>query len=214
MKPQGLILDMDGTLLDSERAMVETYLAVAASHGWGVDRAVAISTVGTTSARTAEILREAYPGIPHDTLTDQVKDVYFAQLDAGEIPLRPGALELLTEARALGIPVAICSSSPRSVVERALTGAGIIKRFQTLVCEGEAAFAKPDPAPYVLAAQRLGVEPWLCAAAEDSPHGAVAALEAGMETYVVPDLTPFPPELLKRVYSLSTLIDMIPRLRG
>ena len=83
---------------------------------------------------------------------------------------------------------AIATSSRRTEVEHHIGHHGLLDRFQAIVASGDYARPKPNPDPYLLAAERLGVDPADCLALEDSHNGVRAAAAAGMMTIMVPDL--------------------------
>jgi HAD superfamily hydrolase (TIGR01509 family) len=84
------------------------------------------------------------------------------------------------------IPFAVVSGSPRDSVVRTLTALGILDLFDTLVCAGEYTHGKPSPEPFLLAAQKLGVEPSACLVFEDADLGIQAATAAGMQSVKIP----------------------------
>jgi beta-phosphoglucomutase-like phosphatase (HAD superfamily) len=122
-------------------------------------------------------------------------------------PLKPGALELLRLLRQRGVPCAVASSTYADEVRRRLTTVGVLDFFQVVAGGDEVARSKPDPAVYLLAAARLGVQPVRCLAFEDSDHGAAAAHQAGLRVVVVPDLRAH--EFASAYMKLSSLEDAI-----
>jgi HAD superfamily hydrolase (TIGR01509 family) len=84
------------------------------------------------------------------------------------------------------IPFAVVSGSSRESVEASLTTLNLLDRFETLVCAGDYARSKPDPACFLLAAKRLGVQPQACLVFEDAELGVQAATAAGMASVLVP----------------------------
>lgn len=103
-------------------------------------------------------------------------------------PLKPGAMALLRLLRARGVPCAVASSTYLHEVRRRLAQVGVLDFFQAIAGGDEVARSKPDPAVYLLAAERLSVAPQCCLAFEDSDHGARAAHAAGIAVVMVPDL--------------------------
>src|SRR6266446_7381141 len=102
--------------------------------------------------------------------------------------MKLGALELLDTLDQFGLPRAIATSSSRRTVERHLTAHNLMRRFEEIVAHGDYDRGKPAPDPFLKAAERLGVEPRLCLALEDSHNGIRSASSAGMMTIMVPDL--------------------------
>jgi beta-phosphoglucomutase-like phosphatase (HAD superfamily) len=104
------------------------------------------------------------------------------------LALKAGALVLLETLEELGLPRAIATSSSRSTVGRHLAAHDLAGRFRAIVGRGDYENGKPAPDPFLKAAERLGVEPELCLALEDSHSGVRSASAAGMMTIMVPDL--------------------------
>jgi len=104
------------------------------------------------------------------------------------LSLKPGAIELLDALDDLRLPRAIATSSAHHTVEHHLTAHNLAGRFHEIVGYGDYASGKPAPDPFLKAAERLGVEPRLCLALEDSHNGVRSASSAGMITIMVPDL--------------------------
>ena len=105
-----------------------------------------------------------------------------------DIPLRPGARELVTYLAEEGMPQAIATSSRRPTVERYLGRVGLLDHFAAIVSREDVENPKPAPDPFLAAAARLGLAPADCLALEDSYHGITAAHAAGMMAIMVPDL--------------------------
>src|SRR6202023_822504 len=104
------------------------------------------------------------------------------------LALKLGALELLDTLDQFRLPRAIATSSSKRTVERHLTAHNLMGRFAEIVGQGDYERGKPAPDPFLKAAKRLGVEPHLCLALEDSHNGVRSASSAGMMTIMVPDL--------------------------
>ncbi len=84
------------------------------------------------------------------------------------------------------IPFAVVSGSERESVQASLGATGLLEKFDTLVCAGDYVNSKPDPEPFLLAAERLGVPPESCLVFEDAEIGIDAAKAAGMAWVRVP----------------------------
>ncbi|MDR3120662.1 MAG: HAD family phosphatase [Clostridiales bacterium] len=200
-----LILDMDGTLVDTERALLDLWESTAREMGHIFARDVLISTVGTTYADTLSRMAEVYPDAPHDDIRKETSRRFQVLRAAGRVGLRPGAMALLDAVAPARLKLGLCTSTRRASAEATLASVGILDRFASIVCGDEVAAGKPDPAPYLLSAARLGVAPGACLAVEDSPSGARSALAAGMAVAVVPDMIPVPEDVAARATVLSGL---------
>ncbi|GAB3483387.1 HAD family hydrolase [Amycolatopsis cihanbeyliensis] len=188
--PAAVLWDMDGTLVDSEKLWdVALYETVERLGGTLTDEQRA-SLVGSNMDSTARYLlelagRERTPSAIAE-LGEGIRR-RTATLFADELPWRPGARDALVAMRAAGIPAALVTSTERALTELALNTIGR-EFFDTTVCGDEVGGQnKPHPAPYLLAARRLGVDPTRCVAVEDSPPGAESAVAAGCAVLVVPN---------------------------
>ena len=100
---------------------------------------------------------------------------------------RPGIVEALSFCRERGIRTAVVSSSPRDWVVVQLGRCGLRHHFDALICREDVHATKPDPAPYLVALDRLSVRPMSAVAVEDAPSGVVSALAAGIPCIAVPN---------------------------
>lgn len=190
-EPAAILFDMDGTLVDSEKVwdIALNELAVREA-GRRLSAAARQAMIGSSMANSMRIMRDdlGLPGTPDaDWLNDRVFELFAAGL-----VWRPGALELLRAVRAAGLPTALVTSTGRKLVEVALETLGR-ENFDVIVCGDEVAVPKPDPAPYRLAAELLGVPIGQCVAIEDSPTGVASAVASGAAVLAVPAELELPP---------------------
>lgn len=186
-----VLLDMDGTLLDTERVYIESLIAALGMCGY-TDGVVALchSMAGLPGPECQSILRERYgENLPLAELSRAYVAKRDEMLEAG-LPLKNGAIELLDALQAAECPMAIVTSSSRRTADEHLTLAGIRARFGNVLTLDDVTRGKPSPDLYLLAASRLGVRPQLCLAVEDSSPGVTAAHAAGAITIMVPDTVP------------------------
>jgi HAD superfamily hydrolase (TIGR01509 family) len=185
--PQAVLWDMDGTLVDSEGLWSITMAELAAHLGGELSAATREELTGSSLRRTVTtVLREV--GRPDDEaavdeagrwLLDRTKSLFAAGLT-----WLPGARQALATVREAGFATALVTSTYRELTEVALDTIG--RDFDVVVCGDEVTATKPDPAPYLRAAELLGVDPSRCVAVEDSPSGTASAAAAGASVLVVP----------------------------
>jgi len=192
--PAAVLFDMDGTLVDTEVLWWETAREVAAGLGHRLSDADAPEVVGRAVADTAAHLIEVTGGdasaLP-DTAAE-LTDSFFRKVDAGA-PLRPGAAALLASLEGAGVPFALVSASPRSVVDAVVAGSLAGVDFAFTLSADDTVRTKPHPDPYRAAAERFAADPAACVAVEDSPDGTASADAAGCAVLVVPSLLPVAP---------------------
>lgn len=182
-----ILFDLDGTLIDTESIALTTGVQAFADHGFAVDTAFMHGLVGMDEPSAAVLIRAALPGVDLVAVNRQWRRAFQTGIENGGLPLKPGAAELLARP---GLPRAIVTSTGRDGAHRKLGIAGIAHAFAHVVTLDDVAAAKPDPAPYLLAARLLGLAPERCLVFEDSETGAEAAHRAGCTVVQVPDVVP------------------------
>ena len=190
-RPAAVLWDMDGTLVDTEPYWLtaETELVHAWGGEWSLEDGLAL--VGSSLERSSRIIASRGVQLEPDEIVQLLTDRVIGQL-ADEVPWRPGARELLTELHELGIPTALVTMSIRRMADFIAEGAGF-PAFDVVIAGDEVVNGKPDPEPYLRAAQALGVDPADCIAIEDSEFGVASAVASGATTLAVPLHVPLPP---------------------
>ncbi|PHQ48514.1 hydrolase [Streptomyces cinnamoneus] len=214
---QAVLLDMDGTLVDTEGFWWEVEVAVFAELGHQLLEEWREVVVGGPMTRSASFLIQATGAKIAVAELSVLLNTRFSQMIGRGVPLMPGARRLLAELAAHGVPTALVSASHREIIDRVLHTLGP-QHFTLTVAGDELARTKPHPDPYLLAAARLGAEPGRCAVVEDTLTGVRAAEAAGCRVVAVPSVAPIPPAAGRTVVGsleevdLSFLRDMISRL--
>jgi HAD superfamily hydrolase (TIGR01509 family) len=194
-KVHAVVFDMDGLLFDTEALYRDVVLATALEDGHDVPLDFYLSTVGTPLQGTRDLFVQRY-GADFDFNGFWARTTgRFATLVETELRLKPGVTELLALLDELALPRAIATSSHHEHARHHLTAFNLSDRFHAVIANGDYVRGKPHPDPFLKAAERLGVEPALCLALEDSYHGVRAASSAGMMTIMVPDLMVPTPEM-------------------
>ncbi|MCX4646546.1 MULTISPECIES: HAD family phosphatase [unclassified Streptomyces] len=195
---QAVLLDMDGTLVDTEGFWWDAEVAVFGSLGHALDEAWRHVVVGGPMTRSAGFLIEATGAdITLPELTVLLNDGFEERISS-VLPLMPGAARLLAELAAHEVPTALVSASHRRIIDRVLTSLGP-EHFSLTVAGDEVERTKPYPDPYLLAAAGLGADPARCAVIEDTATGVAAAEAAGCHVVAVPSVAPIAPAYRRTV---------------
>ena len=185
---QAVIFDMDGLLIDSEILYQKAAIDSARALGFPMSAEVQLLTVGLGADAAEVLLREIMGSeFPFEEYDTNLRAVLARQLMA-HVPVKPGVRELLTLLDDLEIPTGVATSTGFEAAHHHLNRADLAPHFATIVTRDDVDNGKPHPEPYLLAAQRLEVEPENCLALEDSHNGVRSAHGAGMQTIMVPDM--------------------------
>ncbi|MET8370601.1 HAD-IA family hydrolase [Micromonospora profundi] len=187
MTVKALIFDFDGLLMDTETTLLESWRWEWRRHGLELDPAGFFADHGgdANEPRYAALAATVGPAYDRES-SHALRMAYRAELNAALEPA-PGIVGWLDRAAELGLRLAVASSSPVTHVGAMLDRTGLRARFEVLVTGEEVAAHKPDPAVYLLALDRLGVQAQEAIAFEDTPHGVAAAHAAGLRCVAVPN---------------------------
>jgi len=175
-----VIFDMDGVLIDSEPLHFAVLSDLLARAGHTLTRAENEQFIGTTSEAMFSrlIARHGLSGMVNEYIA-RYDELLLHVLQQPHAPA-PGVMVLMAHLRKLGKGLAVASSSRSAWVEATIRSLGLADAFDVVVTGDDVERGKPDPAIYLLSAQRLGVAPDRCVAIEDSPNGVQSARSAGM----------------------------------
>lgn len=206
MDPAAVVFDLDGVLVDSERAWDAVRRAVAAERGgrWTDTTTRALQGMSTPewSAHLVDPVGARGPaGEVARVVVDRMAEEY-----RRHVPLLPGAVAAV-RGLAGRWPLAVASSSPPSLIRAVLAAAGVAEAFRVTVSSEEVPRGKPAPDVYLAAADRLGVPAPRCLAVEDSANGLRSAAAAGMTVLAVPN-PHFPPPADALALAAATLADV------
>ncbi|PVZ14441.1 sugar-phosphatase [Actinomycetospora cinnamomea] len=169
-----VLLDMDGTLVDSDGAVERSWRTWA--RRWGVDP-LAVLAVMTGHPAEATV-RRVRPDLDEALVAIATRDhLEHEYVDLDDVVAAPGAAELTADLTATFTPWAVVTSADTRLARARLGTAGL--EFPVLVPRDMVAAGKPDPEGYLRAADFLGVDPTDCLVVEDTPVGVAAGRAAG-----------------------------------
>ena len=182
---KAVIWDMDGVIADSGPYHLAAWQEIFAKKGVKFTAADFKHSFGL---RNDDIIRNTLGKDISQAEVDAIageKEITFRRLAGDKIKPIPGALELLRLLKDNGFSMAIASSTPAENIELVTGTLGIAGSFKALVTGHDVTEGKPSPRVFLLAAQRLGVEPANCLVIEDAVAGVTAARRAGMACLAV-----------------------------
>lgn len=179
----GVLLDLDGTLIDSEPMHQAAYRSFFAARGWDVPESTHRHFAGRRGNDVFATTSGPWEGEDPDALVAEV----LAHLDHDAAPPveMPGAVELVRSLHAHGVGIALVTSANRAWAEYAVEELlGVRECFDALVTWEDYAVGKPDPGPYRAALSALGVPGPKATAIEDTTFGVASASAAGIARVV------------------------------
>lgn len=204
--PHAVLFDHDGTLVDTEPLWEEAKVELAAEHGVAWTQQDTLDCLGRPMSETIDRLRAIGVDLPWDEIMERLATGAREVVARTRIEFLPGIAALLDELAGAEVPAAIVTNATAEIASITAGRApeGLIR---TVIGNEDVSRPKPDPQPYLMAAERLGVAPAACVAVEDSPAGAASAAAAGMKVAVVPGMLTVPEDLgdLRADHSRLTL---------
>ena len=186
MPTRALVFDFDGTLADTESAVLQSWRDVFREHGVELPMDAWYAVIGTqhTTAAMFALLAEHVPGIDPEALRPVTRARVLKLLE--KLGPREGVRSYLETAKDHGLKLAVASSSSGAWVNPHLERLDIARYFDA-VLTGDLHRAKPDPDLYLAALDALGADAAETIAFEDTPHGVTSAKAAGLTCVAVPN---------------------------
>jgi len=184
MPIRALVFDFDGLILDTESSLIGAYADVHAAHGVAFDREIFLRNVGH-----ADYSFDPWHAFEKraDRVALEAERRKKNKAHDRELPVLPGVIALMDEARASGLRLGLASNSGHAHVEGHLARLGLLERFSFVACREDAPSPKPEPDLYRLVLNRLGLKGHEAVAFEDSNTGTRAAHRAGLWVVAVPN---------------------------
>ncbi|WIE74221.1 HAD family phosphatase [Curtobacterium sp. MCSS17_007] len=204
--PAAVLWDMDGTIIDTEPIWQQSQVELTARYDAEWTHEDGLSLVGSGLERSGEILRDKGVDMDVEEIVQWMTDYVMERLQAGELPWRPGARELVEELHDRGVPTALVTMSRRKMALVTADALGA-RGFRVVVAGDDVDRPKPYPDAYLAAAAQLGVDPTACIAIEDSATGVASAVASGAVTVAVEHIVPLS-EIAGGDVHLTTLADV------
>lgn len=192
---KGVLWDMDGVLIDSERLVRAVFVEVMTNGGPVPDAETRyLETIGLNRGGLIDWFQQFVDGVEAAEYWIDQTHFGFMERAKTELELKPGVVEALDHVNSLGLPQMVVTSSRTETAEMKLARLGVLDRFAGVLGGDQVDNGKPHPEPYQRGAERLGLAPQAALAVEDSTNGVRSALAAGCAVLHVPDLIPTDPD--------------------
>lgn len=188
---KAVVFDMDGVIFDSETLVLECWKTVCEKYNIPDAEQNCADCRGLNYEATGQYYRNKFGAdFDYAGYKKEVSELFHQRAKQGDLHTKWGIRELLYQLKKNRIALAVASSTRTEVVRQELEDAGLLEFFDVIVGGDQVKRSKPEPDIYVRACELLGVLPQDAYAVEDSFHGVYSAVNAGLSTIMVPDLTP------------------------
>jgi HAD superfamily hydrolase (TIGR01509 family) len=211
---KGVIFDLDGTVLDSERFPLEAWPEVSRKHGYPATAELAGRLVGINEADERALLRNEFgAAYPYTEIRNEAGALFREKARRDGIAVKKGFEELLYRIRTLGLPYALATSTSRAIVGWKLSCAGLDGAFPVIVCGDEVENGKPAPDIFLEAARLMDRNPKDCIGIEDSTAGLRGLCGAGIRSVFIKDCVTPPDDVMAGVWlECRDLSEVLPLL--
>lgn len=179
---KAVIFDMDGVLVDSQPYHFKADIDTMAEYGVIKDQKFYESFAGTLTADRMRTLKEMFGlDAPVEEMTIKRENMILDIMGKEDIKPVLGIPEFLRSIKEKELTTAVASSSDYKLINLILDRLKIAKYFDSVTSGSDVKRGKPSPDVFLLAAERIGIEPAECLVVEDSENGVKAAKAAGMK---------------------------------
>ena len=210
----GIIFDMDGVLIDSERQSNEGWLWAAGQLGVDMPMWLIDSFKGAPAELCCKFFDDYYKGVIDYWEAKELRTQHVYKIRETEgIPVKKGVKDIFEYIRNNGLKCAVATSTRRESAEKTLHEIGVGDYLDAVVYGDEVERGKPEPDIFLRAAKAIGVNPSEAVVVEDSINGIKAGYAAGMRVVHIPDTIAIDDDIRKLTYmvcdDLNGLIDVV-----
>lgn len=214
MKIKGLIFDMDGLMLDTEKLLLKFWIQSANEFGFDMKREHVLGIRSLAAKYAIPKLQDIFgKSFDYYEVRKRRIELMNKYIEENGVEKKPGLDVLLEYLKVHGYKIAVATATDKSRAEMYLKSVGVLDYFDVMVCGPMVENGKPEPDIYLKACELLKLNPSECLALEDSPNGIISAYHAGCKPVMIPDLSQPDEEILcllyKKLNRLDCVIDLL-----
>ena len=210
IKPKLVIFDMDGTMLDTEPISLQGMIHASEVKGRAMPLEFYHLFIGRNVAHARRLVQQYFGNaVDYDEIAALHQNYIDEYIEKNGLPIKKGLFRLLDKLESLKISKCVATSTARALAVSKLTTAGIVHRFDVIVCGDEVAESKPNPEIFQKAAAQCRTAPVESLIIEDSQAGAEGAYSAGIPYILVPCIAPLSDEVRQRAFSVCEDLDVV-----
>jgi HAD superfamily hydrolase (TIGR01509 family) len=200
---------MDGLILDTEPLYRAAWQQAAIGLGYVLSETAYSRMIGRKTQDGEHVMFDEFgPEFPIDAFRERYRE-FESKFQKSPLPKKRGLDQLLDLLDSRRVSKAVATSTQRKVAVSELFATGLLNRFDVVATGDDVANGKPAPDLFLLAAERLGIDPVRCLVLEDAEAGVIAAHRAGMQVYMVPDLQPPSPRTEQMANRIFGSLDQV-----
>lgn len=184
-----VIFDMDGLMFDTEVLVKRAWREIGEKNNYDITMDFLKSLLGLNKISIGKRFRETFgEDFPFEKFHLEHHEIADRIIEKEGLGIKKGLIELLNFLDERSIKKAVATSSNRNRAEKLLNTAGILERFDTVLCGDEVSNGKPDPEIFLNVCKKVGIKPEEAIVLEDSEMGLKASVAGGIKCIIVPDL--------------------------
>ncbi len=204
-----LLFDMDGLIFDTESVYKKSWQYAAKEQGLNLSDAFYQNFLGVQDPQCEAMMQDHFGEALDLPRFRKVRDVHFHESREQGIDYKPGFAELFTVLKEKNLRCALVTSSHLPDVKHNFLGSNYLSQFDLVITAEDVDNGKPAPDCYLMACEKLSVQPSECLVLEDSNNGVRSGLAAGCQVTMIPDMLPPAEELVDKVILNGSLLDVI-----
>ena len=186
---KGIIFDMDGVLIDTERISFNSFKEVFKDYDYEIDEEFYLKLIGHNVKSIKQIMIDKYgESFPFDEIYEKKVKISIDTIARDGIIIKKGVQELVDYLKKNNYKIAVATSTRRERAQEHLKEIGVLDKTDYVICGDQVANSKPDPEIFLKAAKGIELLPQECIVIEDSEAGIIAAHNAGIRSINVPDM--------------------------